>query len=51
MNEREAYKQAIICVLYASKNINLAVESEIEVLKVLFRALHYAEKRERDGKL
>lgn len=50
MTESEAYRQAIICVLYASKNINLAVESEIEALKVLFRALHYAEKREQEGK-
>ena len=50
MTESEAYRQAIICVLYGANDINLAVESEIEVMKVLFRALHYAEKREQESK-
>ena len=51
MKESEAYRQAIICVIYASNSIPLTDEEEIETLKILFRDLHYAEKRETpDGK-
>ena len=50
MKESKAYKQAILCVMYASNEICLDDEKEIETLKVLFRALHYAEKREQEGK-
>ena len=51
MTEIEVYKKVILCVIYACNELGFANEEEIEVLKVLFRALHYAEKREQDGKL
>lgn len=52
MKESEAYKQAIRCVMYASNETGLNDEEEIATLQVLFRDLHYAEKREMpEGKL
>lgn len=46
MTEIEVYKQAIRCMIYACNELGFADEEEIEIMKVLFRDLHYAERRE-----
>lgn len=50
MKENEAYKKAIRCVLYACTELDFDYEEEVEMLQILFRDLHYAEKREKEGK-